>query len=86
MESKDLIKIIKNVIEKEIDIDPDSSLLGGSLIDSMALVQICIRLEDEADKQNFEFDWTSEKAMSNINSIFKTVSTLCDEFNRQKFL
>lgn len=84
MNEKELINLICEVVDKEIDIKSNSSLLGGELIDSMTLVQICLRLEEEADKQNFDFDWTSEKAMSNMNSIFKSVDTLCEEFNKQK--
>ena len=84
MNEKELINLICEVVDKQIDINSNSSLLGGELIDSMTLVQICLRLEEEADKQNFDFDWTSEKAMSNMNSIFKSVDTLCKEFNKQK--
>ena len=84
MNEKELINLICEVVDKQIDINSNSSLLGGELIDSMTLVQICLRLEEEADKQNFDFDWTSEKAMSNMNSIFKSVDTLCEEFNKQK--
>ena len=49
----------------------------------MNLVQICIALEDKSLEDGFEFDWTSEKAMSSQNSVFKTPKTLADEYNRQ---
>ena len=84
MTNTDIIGIIEDVLEKKLNLNSESILLGGGEIDSMDLVQICIRLEEEADKYNFDFDWTSEKAMSNMNSMFKTVQSLTDEFNNQK--
>lgn len=84
MSSKELIDIIKNIIEEEMSLEENSPLVGGnSLIDSMNLVQICIALEDKSLEDGFEFDWTSEKAMSSQNSVFKTPKTLADEYNRQ---
>ena len=84
MSSKELINIIKNIIEEEMSLEENSPLVGGnSLIDSMNLVQICIALEDKSLEDGFEFDWTSEKAMSSQNSVFKTPKTLADEYNRQ---
>ena len=84
MSSKELINIIKNIIEEEMSLEENSPLIGGnSLIDSMNLVQICIALEDKSLEDGFEFDWTSEKAMSSQNSVFKTPKTLADEYNRQ---
>lgn len=84
MSSIELINIIKNIIEEEMSLEENSPLVGGdSLIDSMNLVQICIALEDKSLEDGFEFDWTSEKAMSSLNSVFKTPKTLADEYNRQ---
>lgn len=80
----EIINIIKNIVGKQIDISPQSFLIGGnSLIDSMVLVQICLALEEKSQSENFSFDWTSEKAMSSLNSIFKTPETLAEEYNRQ---
>ena len=84
MTPKDLIYLIEEVLEKKLDINEDSTLFGNGEIDSMSLVQICLKLEEEAEKHNFEFDWTSEKAMSKMNSMFKTVKTLTEEFNTQR--
>ena len=84
MTTDEIIKLIEDVLEKKLNLNSESTLLGGEEIDSMSLVQICFRLEEEADKYNFEFDWTSEKAMSNMNSMFKTIQSLTDEFNNQK--
>jgi hypothetical protein len=49
----------------------------------MKLVEVCIKLEDLADKHGFEFDWTSEAAMSKSRSMFRSVATLADELARQ---
>ena len=60
------------------------SLIGGdSLLDSMKLVEVCLALGDLADEHGFEFDWTSEKALSITNSVFRTPATLTEEYNRQ---
>lgn len=80
-----LLAFISEVTETEM---PKSfralPLMGGeSPIDSVALVEICVRFEDYASEIGFEFDWTSETAMSRSKSIFKTVGTLVDEFLSQ---
>lgn len=62
----------------------DFPLMGGSNpIDSVKLVEICVRLEDYASEIGFEFDWTSESAMSRSRSMFQTIGTLFDEFSKQ---
>lgn len=82
--SEELIDVINGIVEENVDINPQSSLIGGeSLIDSMGLVQICLALEERSQSEGFAFDWTSEKAMSSLNSIFKTAETLIKEYNRQ---
>ena len=59
-------------------------LIGdGSVLDSMRLVELCLSLEDLASERGFEFDWTSEAAMSRSRSIFRTAGALADEFVRQ---
>lgn len=59
-------------------------LIGdGSVLDSMRLVELCLSLEDLAGEHGFEFDWTSEAAMSRSRSIFRTAGALADEFVRQ---
>ena len=81
---EELIGVIKDVLEGDTDINPQSSLIGGnSSIDSMGLVQICLALEERSQSEGFSFDWTSEKAMSSLNSIFKTAESLTEEYNRQ---
>lgn len=56
---------------------------GADPIDSMALVEICVQLEDLAALIGFDFDWTSSKALSKSGSVFKSVGTLTEEFLRQ---
>jgi acyl carrier protein len=62
----------------------ETPLIGdASVLDSMRLVELCLSLEDLAGDQGFEFDWTSEAAMSRSRSIFRTAGALADEFIRQ---
>ena len=49
----------------------------------MNLVEVCLSLEDLADDHGFEFDWTSESAMSMSRSMFRSVAVLAEEFSRQ---
>ncbi len=71
--------------EKLTDLTADTPLIGGnSVLDSMKLVELCLYLEDQASDMGFEFDWTSETAMSKSRSIFRTIGSLADEFHRQQ--
>ncbi len=80
----EVLNIIKK-ISKNRKVNSNSKLIGSSsFIDSMTLVQLCISLEDHSNKLNFNFDWTSEKALSKSQSIFKSVKTLTKEFLNQK--
>ena len=84
---KEIIEIIRLLITrdgKNTEIYIDTPLLGsGSDLDSMKLVELCLELEDKASEMGFEFDWTSEKAMSKVGSMFRTVGTLAEEFTQQ---
>ena len=85
MKVDELLILIEEILGEEFNIDDKSPLIGGdSNIDSMNLVQICLALEEKSTKENFSFDWTSEKAMSTISSVFWYATTLTDEYNRQK--
>jgi acyl carrier protein len=76
---------IKALLEdKSISVTDDTALIGGeSLLDSMKLVELCIALEDKATDLGFEFDWTSDSAMSKSRSMFRTASSLATEFINQ---
>ena len=79
-----VISAIKEVLEGKVEISEDMQLIGGeSLLDSMNLVEVCLLLEDLADEHGFEFDWTSENAMSRSRSMFRSVSALAKEFSNQ---
>ncbi len=87
---KIIIQEIKNIlIEEDHEYNPSlwnakSPLIGESHLDSMNIVSLCLRLEDIAEDQGFEFDWTSEKAMSQSKSMFRSVESLAEEFLSQK--
>tara|TARA_Y100001970_G_C13784898_1_gene627274 strand:+ start:197 stop:490 length:294 start_codon:yes stop_codon:yes gene_type:complete len=91
MEIKPVIKLILNFISDtnsnnnvELDINEEMRILGDSGgLDSMKLVELCLILEEAAEEYEFDFDWTSEKAMSKTNSIFKSPKTLAEEFKNQ---
>ena len=85
---KDVIKILKEIsVMNNNSLKPmheDSTILDtDNNLDSMTIVQLCIALEDKSNSFGFNFDWTSEKAMSSMNSIFKTPKSISDEFNKQ---
>jgi acyl carrier protein len=71
--------------DQSILVNESTNLIGSDgVIDSLGLVELCLRLEDAASDEGFEFDWTSEQAMSRNTSIFRTVGSLSEEFGRQK--
>ena len=75
---------ISAVLNNGQEVDSQMRLIGSEAsIDSMKLVEICLALEDAADELGFEFDWTSENAMSRSRSIFRTVESLASEFASQ---
>ena len=85
---QDIIDFIKIKLEEEgiedIEVTEESGLIGdGGIIDSMGIVELCLFLEDKAQTLNFEFDWTSDSAMSNSRSMFKSVESLADTFIEQ---
>jgi len=71
-------------LEDKAEVSDEMQLIGGeSLLDSMKLVEVCLALEDLADEHGFEFDWTSEAAMSKSRSMFQSVASLAEEFANQ---
>ena len=70
--------------DKSLVVTDGMPLIGGeSVLDSMKLVQLCLELEDRASDLGFEFDWTSDNAMSRSRSMFRTAGSLADEFLSQ---
>jgi acyl carrier protein len=69
----------------EASVSESTPLVGGdSLLDSMGLVQICLALEDKAEEIGFDFDWTSDAAMSKSKGMYRTVTALAEEFQNQQ--
>ncbi len=81
-----VIQVILEVIESKHEISEQTQLIGSdNSLDSMQLVEVCLALEDLAEKYDFNFDWTSEAAMSKSHSMFRTVATLAEEFFNQRY-
>jgi len=76
---------IQSLLENtSLTVADDTPLIGdGSVLDSMRLVELCLALEDKASALNFEFDWTSDAAMSKSRSMFRTAGSLATEFIAQ---
>ena len=76
--------ILDGIEDKTIQVTEDTPLIGdGSVLDSMKLVELCLTLEDFAEEKGFEFDWTSDQAMSRSRSMFRTIGSLVSEFTNQ---
>ena len=79
-----VIATITNALKEKVEVTENMQLIGGeSLLDSMKLVEVCLALEDLADEHGFEFDWTSETAMSKSRGMFRSVAALATEFAKQ---
>lgn len=86
---EDIKRIIFEEISKLLEgktvlVTDDLPLIGGeSVLDSMKLVELCLALEDKAADLGFEFDWTSDVAMSRSRSMFRTAGSLSAQFINQ---
>lgn len=70
--------------DKSIVVTEELPLIGtDSVLDSMKLVELCLALEDKAADFEFDFDWTSDAAMSKSRSMFRTAGALAAEFVSQ---
>lgn len=71
--------------DASVTVTSETALVGNkSLLDSVKLVELCLDLEDQASELGFEFDWTSDAAMSKSRSMFRTAGMLVAEFLRQR--
>jgi hypothetical protein len=78
------LEVISERIDLAAQVSLETGLLGGPTpVDSVSLVEVCVGLEELGEQNGFEFDWTSEAAMSQSKSMFLTVGSLVDEFCRQ---
>ena len=84
-QAKEIVKsVIIKATENKINIHDDMILIGGEGdLDSLKLVEVCLALEDVAEENGFEFDWTSESVMSRSRSIFRNITALSKEFAKQ---
>lgn len=79
-----VIELVESALNGKVKVTVDMPLIGGaSALDSMKLVEVCLALEDLADERGFEFDWTSDAAMSRSRSMFRTVASLAEELVQQ---
>ena len=77
-------QIAQRVENKLLVVTDEMPLIGSeSVLDSMKLVELCLALEDTAAEIGFEFDWTSDAAMSRSRSMFRTAGSLATEFISQ---
>jgi len=75
---------IAGLLENNAPVSEDTPLIGDDrALDSMKLLELCLALEDVATSLGFEFDWTSETAMSKSRSMFRTAGALAQEFLSQ---
>ena len=81
----EVYEAIHSLLEDKTKIVTEETPLIGddSLLDSMKLVELCLSLEDKATTYGFEFDWTSDVAMSKSRSMFRTAGSLANEFYKQ---
>ena len=78
------ISVITETLKVDSEISADMPLIGStSMLDSMQLVEVCLALEDLAEENGFEFDWTSDATMSKSRSMFRSVTSLAEEFLEQ---
>lgn len=88
MDDKKAAEIVIHAIEKVLGegspVRLEMSLIGdNALLDSMQLVELCLALEDQAEENDFEFDWASDATMSRSRSMFRSVEALSKEFAKQ---
>lgn len=80
----EILRLLEDESVTLADVTDGMPLIGGeSVLDSMKLVELCLSLEDKAAEMGFEFDWTSDAAMSKSRSMFRNAGSLADEFVSQ---
>ncbi len=89
MNKTEIVSEIKNMVtvlvdDNSITVNEEAALVGSNgIIDSLDLVDLCVKLEDLASELGFEFEWTSELAMSKSRGIFRSIENLGGEFYQQ---
>jgi len=82
-----ILQIIDSLrLDKSVPLTQDTRLIGSDrILDSLLLVELCLKLEDLGSELNFNFDWTSTEAMSRSGSMFRDIKSLVAEFEQQLF-
>lgn len=80
-----ILEIIEMLqLDKSHVLTQDTQLIGSErILDSLLLVELCLKLEDLASDLEFNFDWTSTEAMSRSASMFRDIKSLVAEFENQ---
>ena len=79
-----IFKAIAALLENNAPVTEGTPLIGDDrALNSMKLLELCLSLEDLATELGFEFDWTSETALSKSRSMFRTAGALVTEFLSQ---
>ena len=82
---EEIVKIIDSLrLDKLAPLTQDTHLIGSDrILDSLLLVELCLKLEDLSSELAFNFDWTSTEAMSRSASMFRDIKSLVAEFENQ---
>jgi len=75
-----VINAVKEILDEEtVAVSNETVLLGNeAVVDSMGLVNLIVDVEGALADNDIEVTLTSEKAMSQRNSPFRTVEALTD--------
>jgi acyl carrier protein len=77
-------EVKKCIRDQNVPVVLETPLIGkDGALDSILLIELCVGLEDRSSELGFEFDWTSDAAMSQSRSMFATVESLAQEFYNQ---
>lgn len=70
----------------EAEIDADTPLIGHSrVLDSADLVVLLLAVEDYArENLGFDWDWTSDSAMSEARSVLRNIGSLAEHLMNQQ--
>ncbi len=76
---------IQSLVEDaSFGVTDNTQIIGSEgVLDSMRLVELCLKLEDLGEEIGFDFDWASNATLSRSRSMFRTAKTLSDEFLTQ---
>jgi len=82
-----VVSLVKQFAKPGATVSAETPLIGeDGTLDSMALVELCLALEDFAQERGFNFDWSSDDAMSRSRSFFRSPWALALELSHQRKL